>query len=127
MRSTLSIVETGDGYRVRLGLRTADGKGEVRCGWDGRCDEIFDGARAREWKVGVRRDPESGRLVLTTEMREIGEARASLRSVDELVVEPGGRSLRAWTLERNGQEFAKEARPTRVYEKVADRVEDPPR
>ncbi len=127
VRSTLSIAGTGGEHKARLGLRTADGKREVRCAWDGSCEEIVEGVRTGVWKIALRPDPGTGRLRLETEIREAGAGGEGRRTIDELVVVPGGLAIEAWTVERNGQTFRGDGRPKRVYRKISDRVEDPPR
>ena len=64
---------------------------------------------------------------LETEIREAGAGGEGRRTIDELVVVPGGLAIEAWTVERNGQTFRGDGRPKRVYRKISDRVEDPPR
>ena len=125
-RSVLAIVKSGDGYRVRPGVRTVDGSREVRCGWEGRCEEILDGASAFEWSLAARVDPGTGRLVVEIDARALAPGRVGFRIVDEFVVGPSGTALEAYTLERSGQVFAAGARPRRVYEKVSDQVEEAP-
>ena len=126
-RSTIAIYKDGEDYLFRWKVDSADGKWRVRCGWDGRCEEQVDGEKVSEYRFVTRQDPLTGHLLVECDGVVRKPKHAVIHYLDELVVEPGGRVLTSYTLERAGQRFEGDARPRRSYEKVADEVGERPR
>ncbi len=126
VRSTISIVRDGDGYRFRWSKASHDGKFAVRCDRDGVCKETLNGKLVARHRFSTSVDPATGRLrVAAAESRLLPE-KVEIRYVDELTVEDGGRVLRSTTIERDGTALAEGSRPTRTFDKVADAVADLP-
>ncbi len=127
VRSTLAIVESGSGYLVRWTLTSTDGGREVRCDWDGRCEQFSGGELSAEFQLAPTVDPGSGNLFIEgrgTLYTPEGEQEFHFR--DELFVRPGHR-LVARTREEQGTVYDGRRGPKRTFRKVADTVEDPPR
>jgi hypothetical protein len=127
VRSTIAIYKDGEEYLFRWKVDTADGKWRVRCDWDGRCEEQVDGEKVSDYRFVARKDPATGHLIVECDGVVSKPKHAVIHYVDELVVEPGGRVLSSYSLERGGQRFEGGARPKRSYEKVADEVGERPR
>jgi hypothetical protein len=125
IRSTIAIARDGERWLVRIGVRSSDGSYAVRCGWDGLCEEIQDGERIYDHRFVTSVDPESGYLRVECIGTPAGPARKPVHYVEEWVVAPGGLSLTAFTVERDGHMYEGEARPRRDYEKLSDEVKDP--
>ncbi len=131
-KSIVAIARVGDGYRFRWTKITREPRGlrrvklEVRCDWDGQCVETLDGRKIAEHRFRTWTDPDSGHLMVEWSERRLGPEPRESRTVDELVVEPGGRVLWSYTIERDGRRFEGEARPKRSFTKVADAIADPP-
>lgn len=131
-KSIVAIARVGDEYRFRwrkvsrepAGLRRV--KLEVRCDWEGACVETLDGKKIAEHEFRTWTDPDSGHLMVEWVERRLDPKRRESRTVDELVVEPGGRVLWSYTIERDGQTFEGDARPRRSFTKVTDAIADPP-
>jgi hypothetical protein len=126
IRSTLSIVRRGGRYATRLSVRSADGTYAIRGGWDGRAEEMQDGAKTHDLEFRTTADPATGHLIVECTGTPRAPSGKPYRYVDELVVEPGGLALSAYTVERDGQRHEGEARPRREYLKASDEVRDPP-
>ncbi len=126
IRSTLSIVREGDDWRARISVRSSDGTYAMRSGWDGRGESIQDGAKTYDLVFRTAVDPGTGHLRVECSGTPLASSNAPIRYVDELVVEPGGLTLSAYTLERGGQRFEADARPRREFTKVSDEVKEAP-
>lgn len=126
IRSTLSIVREGDGWRARISVRSSDGTYAMRSGWDGRGESIQDGAKTYDLDFRTAVDPGTGRLRVECAGTPLASSNAPIHYVDELVVEPGGLTLSVYTLERGGQRFEADARPRREFTKVSDEVKEAP-
>jgi hypothetical protein len=125
-KSTIAIHKESDRYLFRWKVDTADGKWRVRCDWDGRCEEHVDGAKVAEYRFETRVDPASGHLLVECNGNVTKPKPLTVHYLDELVVEPGGRVLWSYTLQRGGQTFEGEARPRRSFDKVSDDVGEAP-
>jgi len=124
-RSALAIVKDGDAYRVRWSVRTDDGKWTVTCDWDGRCEEFREGQKVATF--AFRPYMENGLLMLrTTRTPVVAGDRQEYSDVDQLVVDPSGKRLWSYTIERNGTKFKPREGPYRWLEKVSDEVEGRP-
>jgi hypothetical protein len=126
IRSTLSIVREGNGWRARISVRSSDGTYAMRSGWDGRGESVQDGAKTYDLVFRTQVDAGSGRLRVECTGTPVAPTNAPVHYVDELVVEPGGLTLSAYTLERGEQRFEEGARPHREFRKVSDGVKDAP-
>lgn len=126
IRSTLSIVREGDGWRARISVRSSDGTYAMRTGWDGRGEAVQDGAKTYDLVFRASVDPGTGRLRLECAGTPVAPSNAPIHTVDDFVVEPGGLVLSAYTLERGEQRFEGEARPRREFKKVSDEVKEAP-
>jgi hypothetical protein len=126
LSSTLSIVRDGDGYLFRLALASDGGGRLVECDWEGRCEEIMGEEKTGEYRFTTRVHPETGHLIVEYVYRSELPGVADSSYVDELVLEPGGLALKIYTLERDGEPIPVQARPTRKFQKVADKVAMPP-
>ncbi len=126
IRSTLSIARDGGVWRTRISVRTADGTYAMRSGWDGRGEAVQDGARTYDLAFRTWSDEGMGRLRVECTGTPTSPSSAPIHYVDELVVEPGGRVLSAYTLERGDQTFEGDARPRREFAKVSDEVTEAP-
>ena len=125
-RQTVSIVRSGDGYLFRPRHRAPDGTWTFECTWDGRCVETVDSEKRYDYVFRTWIDPETSHLMVEATGTPTKPEDLVIHYVDELVVEPGGRTIRAFTHERAGQAFEGNARPQFVFTKVADTVADPP-
>ncbi len=123
VRSTISIVRHGDGYRFRWSKSSYDGKFAVRCGWDGACVETLNGVSVASHRFATALDRGTGTLKVSVVESRLVPEKLDLRYVDELTVEDGGKVLRSTTIERDGVVLdAGGGRPTRTFDKVADAV-----
>lgn len=125
-RRSVSIVRAGDGYLFRPRHRSPDGTWILECGWDGRCVETVDREKTSEYTFRPWIDPSSSHLMVECTGKATKPQPLDIHYVDELVVEPGGKTIRVFTHERAGQRFEGDARPQYVFTKVADTVADPP-
>lgn len=125
-QSTIAIHKDSDRYLFRWKVDTADGKWRVRCDWEGRCEEHVNGEKVGEYEFDTRVDPASGRLRVECTGNVTKPKPLAIHYVDELVLEPGGRVLWSYTLQRGGQTFEGEARPRRSFHKVSDDVGELP-
>ncbi len=126
IRSTLAIVRDGDRFRTRIGVRSSDGTYAIRAGWEGAGEEVQDGAKTYVLVYRTTVDPATAHLRVECTGTPAVPSRKPMRYVDELVVEPGGLTLSAYTLERDGQRYEGDARPRREFRKASDEVKDPP-
>lgn len=126
IRSTLAIVRDGDAWRARLSVRSSDGTYSIRSGWDGRGEERQDGAKTHDLAFRTFVDPASGRLRLECKATPGNPSRKPMHYVDELVVEPGGLTLSAYTVERDGARYEGDSRPRREFKKVSNEVQERP-
>ena len=60
--STLAIAKRGDAYLFRWGRTSDDGRLQVRCDWDGACEELYDGEMVGTYQFRTWVEEESGRL-----------------------------------------------------------------
>ena len=125
-RSTISIRRKGDAYQFRWGASSADGNWKVRCDWSGRCEEFVDGEKTSDYRFRTWVDPRTNLLMVECRGKVFKPNQLDVHYVDQLEVEPGGRVLWSYTLERGGQRFDGDARPRRFFEKVSDEVVDDP-
>jgi hypothetical protein len=123
--SIVAIAKVGERYLFRWTKRSYDGKLEIRCGWDGRCEERLNGRSMATYEFRTQVDPASGRLVVECDERRLEPEKLSLDYRDELVVEPGGKVLSSYTVERSGTVLSGDERPRRSFDKVADAVSGP--
>jgi len=120
--SIVAIAKDGDRYLFRWSKRSYDGKFAIVCGWDGRCEETLSGKRIATYEFTTRVDPATGRLLVVYDERRIEPEKRDFHVVDELVVDPGGKVLWSYTVERGGEKYAGGARPMRSFDKVADAI-----
>jgi hypothetical protein len=125
--SILAIVKVGDVYRVRWSKRTEDGRLQIKCNWDGACEEFFEGAKVADYQFGSWLDAESGHLFVEVVEKRTVPTVFEQRYTDELVLDPGGKILHSHTVERNGERFPLGEGSSRSFDKVSDGVIDPPR
>lgn len=128
LKSTLAIVERQGEYRVRRSLRSADGSHELRCDWDGKCEEFVDGEKTSDYTLRPSVDAETKRLRLEVRASIFKPTVLELHYVDEFLLKDEGLRLRARTIEKQGQPIRKKDGPVskRDYRKVSNRVTDPP-
>ncbi len=126
VRSTLAIVRDGDVYRVRWTLTSKDGGREVRCDWQGVCEEVVEGQKVADFKLTPAVDPDSGLLRIEMRGTAYKPEPVELHFVDELTVRPEGKKMVARTLEESGRQFERDRQPRRIFLKETDSVEDPP-
>jgi hypothetical protein len=126
IRSSLAIVRDGGVWRARIGVKSADGTYAIAAGWDGTGEEVQNGAKLRDLAFRTSMDPASGHLRIECTGTPAEPSRMPMHYVDELVVEQGGLTLSAYTVERDGTRFTGESRPRREFEKASDEVEDAP-
>ena len=124
--STLAIVKRGDGYLVRWGLETSDGRKVVRCDWNGACEERIEGESVATYRFRNWIDPDNGRLQIECTRELADDTQNAIHYIDELVVRKQGKKLVSRTEESGGQSFEGKSRPKRVFAKVSDAVVDPP-
>jgi hypothetical protein len=125
-RRIVTIAKQGDRYLFRPGVRSQDGQWQWRCEWEGRCQEKIDGEITSEYTFRTWIDPETGHLMVECTGKVWKPTEVAMHYVDELVLEPGGTKLAAYTNERDGRRFEGDHRPKFVFTKVADTVGDPP-
>ena len=51
MQSTVAIVEVEGRYLFRWGVTSADGKWQVKCSWEGQCEEFVDGEKTSDYAI----------------------------------------------------------------------------
>lgn len=120
--SVVAIVKQGGGYLFRWSKRATGGDLEIRCDWGGRCEETFRGRLAATYDFKTRMDPSAGRLIVECLERRLEPEKRDIHYVDELVVEPGGKVLWSYTIERDGKKLEGMNRPMRSFNKVADAI-----
>ena len=124
--SILAIVARDGGFRFRWIKRSFDGKYNVLCDWDGRCEERLNGELLATYTMQVRYVTETGALYTdTVEERQFPE-RQTFRYTDQLEVTDGGTTLWSYTTERDGRTYEATGRPKRSFAKVSNAVADPP-
>jgi hypothetical protein len=126
IRSSLAIVPDGTSWRTRIGVKSADGTYTLASDWDGAGQELLNGAKVHDLVFRTSMDPATGHLRIECTGTGIEPSHTPLRYVDELVVEAGGLTLSAYTVERDGTRFEGASRPRREFQKASDEVEDPP-
>ncbi len=126
VKSIIAIARVGDEYRFRWSKASEDGKYAVRCDWDGRCEELLEGRKIAEHTFRTWTDPESRHMMIEAHEKRFQPDPIEIHYVDELVVEPDGRTLKSYTIERDGEKFEPGEGPNRTFTKVADAVASPP-
>ena len=125
--SMIAIAKSGDRYFFRWFKHSSDRAFDVDCGWDGQCEERLLGRRVATYDFAARLDPATGHLMVECHERRFIPQTLEIHFVDELVVEPGGRVLRSYTIERDGQRMQGLSRPVRSFVKIADAVAGVPK
>jgi hypothetical protein len=125
--SIVAIVKAGDRHLFRWSKHSFESAYDITCGWDGRCEEVLFGKKVATYDFSTRNDPTTGHLLVECNERRLEPLKNDSHYVDELVVEPGGKVLWSYTIERDGQKFSGMARPMRSFDKVADGTAVPPR
>jgi hypothetical protein len=125
--SVVAIARTGDRYLFRWFKHSFDQRLDVSCGWDGRCEEKYDGKHMATYEFDTRVDPVTHRLMVECDERRLLPEKPNIHYIDELVVEPGGKVLWSYTVERDGKRYEGANRSMRSFEKVADAVAGVPR
>jgi hypothetical protein len=124
-RSSLAIMKEGETYRVRWTLKTDDGKWNVTCDWNGRCEEYKVGKKVATFTFQPY--VENGLLMLrTTRMPLLPGDPQKYSDLDQLVVEPSGTTLWSYTVERNGTKYKPREGPYRWLKKVSNDIEGRP-
>ncbi len=123
--SQVSIIQDGGRYLFRWRLDSNDGTWHVRCGWDGKCEEFLDGAKVADYAFDVRERPEGGLTIECTRVPVRKEVKG-YHYTDVLEVDLSGKSLVSYTVELNGDRFAKETATRKILTKISDTVADPP-
>jgi len=126
VQSTISIVKKDGEYLFRWGLKSTDATWKVRCGWDGMCQEFVDGEKTSEYGFRIWVDEESGRLRIECTGKVSKPSEMDVHYIDELMLGRDRLRLRALTLERDGTKYEGPEKPTRVFVKLSDYVDDPP-
>lgn len=127
-KSVVMIFHDGERYRFRWQARSQDGHWRVDCDWDGHCEE-FDGDRlVANHTLRVSESEGDGRLLVEKTSVRADDPQKSAVYVDEWQVEDGGRALEFLAVRRLDQSFdgSEEARPRGRFDKISDRVADPP-
>ncbi len=125
-RSSVAILREGDRYLFRWRLDSEDGKWRVRCGWDGKCDEFLDGKKIGAYTFLVQQEPGKDFLSVDCTRTALREGDRSYHYIDELVLDPGGKSITSYTLRLGDETFTRESTRKLVLEKISDTVADPP-
>jgi hypothetical protein len=125
--SLIALTKLDERYLFRWSKFGADDDFRVRCDWDGRCEEWKSGRKFAEYLFSTRTDPRSGRLLVECHETRLLPKLHEQHFIDELVVEPGGKVLWSYTIERDGETFESGKGPQRSFMKVADSIADPPR
>ncbi len=125
--SMLSIAERDSAYLFRWKKYDPEGTFRVDCDWNGRCVEWRNGEKGAEYQFTANMDPASGRLRVACAETWLLPIYQTHHYTDELVVEPGGKVLWSYTVERDGNTYPPGKGPQRAFTKVADAVADPPR
>lgn len=119
-KTRFSIAEVDDGYRFHWRADSADGTWKVRCDWKGVCFEYFDEMKTTEFRFRIW-EGDDGIVRVECRGRYLESGRET-HYIDELVLADEGRTLEAWTVERDGQTFEGDRRPLRRYAKIADAI-----
>jgi hypothetical protein len=120
--SLVAIAKSGDRYAFRWLKHAYEGMFDITCGWDGTCEEKLQGKTVATYRFRARPDPATGHLMVECDERRIEPEKQEFHYVDELVVEPGGKVLWSYTIQRDGQKYEASERPMRSFDKVADAV-----
>ncbi len=118
--SVVAIARRGDGYLFRWTKASTQDDLAIRCNWGGHCEETYNGHRDATYDFSTRVDPRTGHLLVECTERRLNPEKRDIHYVDELVVEAGGRVLRSYTIERDGERLEGNVRPMRSFEKVSD-------
>ena len=124
--SLVALAKRGDRYLFRWTKFTEHDDFRVRCEWDGRCEEWQNGQKRAEFLFTTHLDEVSGRLRVECRETRLIPKRQERNFTDELVVEPGGKVLWSYTIERDGETFESGKGPQRSFTKIADAVSYPP-
>jgi hypothetical protein len=126
--TTISIANVDGEYLFRWGRETLDGVVQVRCDWDGLCEENVDGEPVATYQMHAWIDDESGLLRVECRGRRIDRegGEVEVHYLDELVVRNDGKRLVSRVRGRNGEIFEGLGHGRRVFEKISDSVVDPP-
>ena len=125
--SLIALTKLDDRYLFRWSKFGADDDFRIRCDWDGRCEEWKGGRKLAEYRFATRTEEISGRLLVECHETRLLPKPLERDFTDELVVEPGGKVLWSYTIEREGETFESGKGPQRSFTKVADSIADPPR
>ena len=127
--STIALYadEESGPWRVRWTKVSDDRKFRVTCDWDGNCKETLLGRTVATMAFRIWRDEANGHLRVRVQERRLEPEVEELVYEDELVLENGNLSIRAYTRERGGERIEGDGAPSRAFEKVADSVAFPPR
>jgi hypothetical protein len=125
-KSTFSIVEIDGEYLLRWDKRSDDGKVQVDCDWQGRCEESVEGEKTSEYRLRAWIDEGSGLLRMAFQGEVYRPTPAEFDHVDELRLRDDGLTLRFRRIEDRIRAFDPQRPPVRDYRKISDHVADPP-
>lgn len=124
--SLIALTKQDETYLFRWSKLGEDDDFRVRCDWDGRCEEWRNGKKNAEYHFTTSKDEGTGRVLVECDERRLIPKEHRQHFIDELVVEPGGKILWSYTIERDGERFEAGKGPQRSFTKVADSIADPP-
>jgi hypothetical protein len=126
VKSLLYIVDNDNGTWFRWRRWTADGKLKVDCDWSGHCEGYNEGKLYAEYQFTVRKDPESGNLMVECRGMMFDPEESEIYYLDELVLEDDQRTLVSYTVRQLDQVYEPGKQPRRRFDKVSDGVPRPP-
>jgi len=124
-RSLLAIVERNGEYLIRKRVISPKGGPNLRCDWNGNCEEFVDGEKTADYTFRTWVDPKTERLRIECHATITEPRVVELHYLDEFLLKDNGLRLRARTLERGGRTYTS-GKPKRDYRKISDSVSDPP-
>lgn len=102
-RSVLTLWKEQEGYRLIWNRWLADGTHTVRCGRDGRCVGFHGPLPVVEYRFRIEPDAEGPGLLVECNGVPLHPRTEPYRYVDRLTLESGGRELRSFQIELNGE------------------------
>jgi len=126
--TTISIVKVDDEYLFRWGRESPDGELKVRCTWDGDCVETFNGEQRATYKMRTWTEGKKDRLRVECRgtFKDPNLGQIPVHYVDELIVRDNGIRLISRVKGRDGEMLEGRGHGLRWYDKISDKVVDPP-
>jgi len=126
VKSTIAIVEVDGEHLFRWNITSADGKWNVKCSWEGVCEEFVDGEKTSDYAFRAWMDDESGYLRVECNGQVHRPSSLEIHYIDELIPRKQGLVLRSHTIEDTEGTYEVGSGPRRDFTKISDHVAEPP-